>query len=245
MARYAAGIIAALAFSPLLFAQDAGAPPAKVWNSSAGAGLAITSGNSDTQNINISFNTVWDPKTKSVFKADALYLFGRNNGEKQVDKAAADARYERLVSDRAFWFGELQMLRDPFKGISYLAAPLAGAGYHVINTDARKLTFDGAVGAVIENNSISGRDTSGAVKAGESYDWVISPVSKVTQRLTGLWKTNDFSDALYHFDAGLSTTVATRMELKVSYIYDYRNETPSPDVEKGDSALFAALLVKF
>jgi hypothetical protein len=39
--------------------------------------------------------------------------------------------------------------------------------------------------------------------------------------------------------------VAARLELKLSYLYDYRNETPSPDIEKGDSALFAALLVKF
>jgi hypothetical protein len=39
--------------------------------------------------------------------------------------------------------------------------------------------------------------------------------------------------------------VATRLELKVSYLYDYKNQPPSPDVEKGDSALFAALLVKF
>lgn len=61
-------------------------------------------------------------------------------------------------------------------------------------------------------------------------------MSKVTQKLTGLWKADDFGDALDHFDAGLATTV--------SCVYDYRNQPP-PDIEKGDSALFAALLVKF
>ena len=53
-----------------LLAQDA--PPAKPWTSSAGAGIAITSGNSDTQNINLAFNTLFDPKTNRTFKADAL-----------------------------------------------------------------------------------------------------------------------------------------------------------------------------
>ena len=39
----------------------------------------------------------------------------------------------------------------------------------------------------------------------------------MTEKLTALWKTNDFGDALYHFDAGLTTTVATRLELKLAY----------------------------
>lgn len=218
--------------------------PADPWQSSAGAGLAVTSGNSDTTNVNISANTLWDPKTGRLFKADALYLLGENDGEKQVDKSAANARYESLFQYRAFWFGEVQYLRDPFKAINYLVAPLAGAGIHLVKSDVRMLTVDGAVGAVVEDNDILGRDTSGAVKAGESFEWTISPVSRLTQKLTGLWKADDFGDALLHFDAGLATTVATRLELKVSYVYDYKTEPP-PGVEKGDSALFAALLVKF
>lgn len=229
-----------------LFAQEPTTPPPPVdpWSSSIGAGVAITSGNSDTTNINVAANTTWDPKTDRLFKAEALYLLGESDGEKQVDKSTALARYERLFQDRAFWFGEVQYLRDPFKAINYLVSPLVGAGYHVVRTDTRKLTLDGAVGAIVEDNDLLGRDTSGAVKAGESFEWSISPVSKVTQKLTGLWKADDFDDALYHFDAGLSTTVAARLELKLSYVYDYKNQAP-PEIEKGDSALFAALLVKF
>lgn len=226
-----------------LFAQET--TPVKPWTSSIGAGLAITSGNSDTQNLNFAASTLWDPKTTRVFKADALYLRGETNGEKQVDKSSATARYEQLFEDRAFWFGEVQYLRDPFKDISYLVSPLAGAGYHLIRTDARKLTVDGAVGGVVEDNETLGRRTSGAVKAGQSFDWTLSPTSKFTQRLSGLWKTDDFDDALYHFDAGITSALAQRLELKVSYVYDYKNRTPSPEIEKGDSAFFAALLVKF
>src|SRR4051812_35791450 len=83
-----------------LFAQTA--PPPKFWSSSFGAGLAITSGNTDTKNINLSFATKYDPKTKFVFKADALYLRGDSDGVKLVDKAGADARGEWSVSDRVF-----------------------------------------------------------------------------------------------------------------------------------------------
>ena len=69
-------------------AQD---PPPKPWNSSLGAGLAVTSGNSETQNLNFSYGTVYDPKTVRIFKANALYLLGESDGEKQVDKTTANA----------------------------------------------------------------------------------------------------------------------------------------------------------
>jgi putative salt-induced outer membrane protein YdiY len=231
----------------LLIAAGAAAQetPAKPWSSSLGAGLAVTSGNSDTQNINLAFNTAYDPKTVHLFKADAVYLRGEANDEKQVDKATATARYERTVSDRFFWFGDVSYLRDPFKAISYLVSPVAGVGYHLIKTDTRKLSLDAGAGAAIESNSELGRDTSGALKAGESFDWSISPTSKFTQRLNGLWKADDFDDALYHFDAGIATTIAARAELKVSYVLDYKNKPPLPEIEKGDSALFATLLFKF
>jgi putative salt-induced outer membrane protein YdiY len=220
-------------------------PPAKPWTSSLGAGLAITSGNTDTKNYNLSFATKYDPKTKFVFKADALYLRGDSNGATQVGKASADAREEYAISDRAFAFAEVTYLRDPFKDINYFVAPLAGAGYRIIRSDRRNLTVDGALGAEVESDANVGRSSGGAAKAGENFDWALSSTSKITQKLTAIWKTSDFADALYHFDAGLTTTVATRAELKLAYVYDYKNKPTSATVKKGDSAIFAALLFKF
>jgi len=234
-------VIAVLFIAANVFAAD---PPPKPWSSTFGAGLAVTSGNTDTKNINVSLATKYDPKTRYIFKADALYLRGDSGGVKQVDKATADARGEYSLSDRTFAFAEINYLRDPFKGVSYFVAPLVGGGYRLIKTDTRNLTVDGAAGAEVESVSGVGRTSSGALKAGENFDWALSPVSKFTQKVTGIWKTKDFGDALYHFDAGLTTTVAARVELKIAYVYDYKTR-PSPGAKKGDSALFAALLVKF
>lgn len=226
------------------FAEDTPAPP-KPWSSSIGAGLAITSGNTDTKNYNLSFATKYDPKTRFVFKADGLYLRGDSNGETQVDKAAADVRGEFSLSDRTFAFAEVSYQRDAFKGVNYFVAPLAGAGYRIIRTDTRNLTVDGALGAEMESDANAGRSSGGAAKAGENFDWALSPTSKVTQKLTAIWKTSDFSDAFYHFDTGLTTTVATRAELKIAWVYDYKSKPTSANVKKGDSAIFAALLFKF
>ena len=242
MYRITASIV--LAFVAIsAFAADP--PPAKPWASSIGAGLALTSGNTDTKNYNLAFATKYDPKTKFVFKADAVYLRGESNGATQVDKAAADARGEYSLSDRTFAFGEISYLRDPFKDVNYFVAPLAGAGYRIIRSDTRNLSVDGALGAEMESNAGAGRSSGGAAKAGENFDWALSPTSKLTQKITAIWKTSDFGDAFYHFDAGLSTTVATRIELKLAYVYDYKAKPTSANVKKGDSAIFAALLFKF
>jgi putative salt-induced outer membrane protein YdiY len=229
------------------FGEEAKAPdksPDKSWASSIGAGLALTSGNTDTKNYNLSFTTKYDPKTKVVFKADALYLRGESDGVTNVDKAAADARYEYNLSDRTFAFAEVNYLRDPFKDIQYFVAPLAGAGYRIIKSDTKNLTVDGAAGAEVDRGSL-GRSSSGALKAGENFDWALSATSKFTQKLTGIWKTKDFGDALYHFDAGVTMAVAGRLELKLAYAYDYKTRPELATVKKGDSALFAALLYKF
>jgi putative salt-induced outer membrane protein YdiY len=243
MAKQLFVLISTLLIVADVAAQEAAVP--KAWTSSIGAGLAITSGNTDTQNYNFSFSTKYDPKRRIVFKADALLLRGSSNGETQVDRATAAARGEYALSDRTFTFAEVSYLRDPFKDIDYLLAPVAGAGYRLIRSERRNLTVDAAAGFQIESNEILGRSSSGAVKAGEDFDWALSKTSKVTQKFTALWKTDDFGDALYHLDAGLVTSVMTRLELKVAYAYDYKTQPPSPTIEKGDSALFAALLFKF
>lgn len=229
----------------LVLALPVAANPPRSWTNSVGAGLAMTSGNSNTRNVNLSLNSLWDPKSGRTFKVDALYLHGERDGERQVDKTTVNVRFERLVEDRAFWFGEICYLRDPFRDVTFLITPVGGAGYHAIRRDDRKLTLDGALGGAVEENDANGRTDSVAVKVGQSLEWKLSPDSRFSQRLTGLWKADDVDDALYHFDAAVATTVATRVELKLSWLYDYKNRPPSPDIEKGDSALFAALLFKF
>lgn len=226
------------------FAQEE-TTPADPWVSSIGAGLAITSGNTDTQNYNFSFTTKYDPQRRIVFKADALLLRGSSDGETQVDRATAAARVEYSLSERTFTFGEVTYLRDPFRDIRYLVGPVVGAGNRIIDSETRKLTVDGAVGVLIEDNALFGRTTSGSVKAGEDFEWKLSETSRITQKLTGLWRTDDFGDAYYHFDVGLATAVLTRVELKIAYAYDYQTRPQSAEIEKGDSALFAALVYKF
>ena len=219
--------------------------PAKPWATSIGAGLAMTSGNRSTQNLNFSFTTEFDPKAVHVFRGEALYIRGNVEDVRTVDKSAAAARYERTIRDRAFAFTEASYLRDPFTNINYLVAPVVGAGYHFIRNTAMQLTVDGAFGATIQHDDARGRRANQAWKAGESFEWNLSEATRLTQKLSALISGEDPADALYQLEAALATTVVRQIELKVSYRYDHKTRPPLATVKKGDSALFVALVYKF
>src|SRR5574339_98724 len=110
----------------------AGPPP--VWTGSAGFGLTLNRGNTDTTNINVSFDATRDPKQKDVWKMDALYLRGDTNGELSANRVFAQVRYERNLTPRLFAFAQQPYLRDHFKDIDYHIAHNGGIGYKLVAT---------------------------------------------------------------------------------------------------------------
>src|SRR6476646_4867106 len=116
----------------------AGPPP--VWTGSAGFGMTLNRGNTDTTNINLSFNATRDPKRKDVWKMEALYLRGDTAGELSANRVFAQVRYERNLTERLFAFGQLPYLRDHFKSIDYHIAPNGGIGYKLVATPRSTLT---------------------------------------------------------------------------------------------------------
>jgi putative salt-induced outer membrane protein YdiY len=90
---------------------------------SAGFGLSLTQGNSDTLNISATVDSTYDPKTGNAMKWSALFLRGTENGTLSVNRLAAMFRDENTVNGRMFVFGQFDTLHDTFKGIDYLYAP--------------------------------------------------------------------------------------------------------------------------
>ena len=121
-------------------------PPPGNWVGSAGAGFALNRGNTETTNINLTFDATYDPKKKDVWRFQGLYLRGETDGETSVDRLFLQGRYERNLTDRTFAFGQAQYLRDRFKEIDYLFATSGGIGYKLIATNAVTFSIDGGAG---------------------------------------------------------------------------------------------------
>jgi len=219
--------------------------PTPLYTGSFGGGFALTSGNTDTKNLNLAFNLVRDPKTRNVFKADALYLRGSQNDVLNLHRAAVKLRDEYSITKRFFVFGELGYLRDPFKAIDYLFAPIGGVGYKLIATDPTTLSISGGVGGLFEKNPGLDLKSSGSVSAGENFTHKLSTTATITQSVNTLWKMDDFHDSLTTFNAALTTTIYKKLELKVEFLDTYKTRPPNATIKKNDTAFLTTFLLKY
>src|SRR5687768_18393475 len=139
-------------FSQLAFAQ-ATPPVPPGWAGSASAGLAMTSGNSDTSTVNSAYELKRDTGGPFVFKSNGLLVWGKSEGILTSDRLGLDGRLERKLSERTSLFGQTQYLRDSFKAIDYLIAPTVGLTRLLVKNDRTEFGVDGGVGGVWEKNT--------------------------------------------------------------------------------------------
>lgn len=212
---------------------------------SLGAGLALTSGNSDTSTVNVAYDFLRDRGTDLVLKSTGLYLRGQNEGRSNVDRAAADARAEYRVSPRLAAFGMTTYARDRFKAIDYLLAPTAGLSFKAIATDRTEWITDGSAGVVVEKNT--GRDaaTAGAIIAGEKFTHKFTDTTRLLHAASALWKMNDFDDAFYTLSLGLATSVASAFELKTEFLNTYKARPTNPLLQKSDQSIVVSIVYKY
>lgn len=227
------------------FAQQPAAADPGTWSGTAGAGLALTSGNSDTLNFNISFDATRDPKTRNVIKGTGLYLRGKQNDALVANRLSLSFRDQYAVSSRAYAFGQVDYLRDTFKLISHLVAPTVGAGYKLVETASTKLSTDAGLGAVWEKNPDEDVRTNMALTAGVKLEHALTATATLKQAATGLWKANDLGDGLYTFSVGLGARISERMQLAVDVLDTYKSRPPNAATKKNDIAVVTSITAKF
>lgn len=202
----------------------------------AAVGFDFTQGNSDTRQFNASLVLKYDPRTKDIWKADAFYILNSESGVTSVDRTSAHLRDEHSLDGQWYAFGDLQYLKDQFKEIDYLFAPTVGAGARLVKTSTRELLAEIGAGAIFEKDEPGVRTSSGALRAGESYDWKISESASFTENAFALWKTSDLADAYYHLDLGVGAAINDHFELKMALIDEYKRKPPDPSVKRNDLA---------
>jgi putative salt-induced outer membrane protein YdiY len=223
---------------------QAPAPPPKIWTVTASAGLALTSGNSDTSTVNLAYDLTYDPQTRNVVKSDGLYLRGETEGALSAHRTGLNIRDEYKLTPRFFVFGQNQYLKDEFKNIDYLLAPTGGIGYKIIDTATTKFGVDGSVGVVWEKNPGLDVSTSGALATGEKLTHALTGNTTLTQTFMGLWKTDDFEDALFTLGVSVAASMSTRTQLKVEALDTYKNKPPLPTIQANDVAVLVSFVYK-
>jgi len=246
-ARTLVGLLVMVCSADLASAQAPATPPPpppKFWTVTASAGLALTSGNSDTSTVNLAYDLTYDPQRRNVIKSDGLFLRGETEGELSAHRTGLNIRDEYKLTDRIFVFAQNQYLRDEFKNIDYLFAPTGGVGYKIIDTDATKFAVDGSLGMVWEKNPDLDLHTSGAIATGEKLTQKLTANTTLTQAFSGLWKMDDFEDSLFTLGVSLAASMSTRTQLKFEALDTYKNKPPLPTIQPNDIAVLMSIVYK-
>lgn len=243
MKPFARPLVVALALAAFPAAAEEKKDVPQTWTGSLGAGLSFTGGNSSTTGVNLAFDAKYLFSEKSALKAAAFWIYQSTDGTSTVDKNQAVLRYEASLSDRVYALGEVAYLRDVFKNVTYLVTPQVGAGYKFVKSKEVNLAADAGVGWAFEKNPNYDAKSNLAVSLAESFSYQLGPGTLFTQKVAGLWKTNDFSDYDIHFEAGVATSVSRRSELKVTYLLDYKN-MPTGDALRSDSTVLLTFVLK-
>jgi putative salt-induced outer membrane protein YdiY len=236
-----------LGFPTIALAQapaPAPPPPPPGWIGSAGAGLSLTDGNTDTRTVNAAYEVKRDYGGPFLFSSSALLVWGKAQGELTTDRLAIEARAARKLSERTSLFAQTQYLRDSFKSIDYLVSPTFGVQRVLFKNVRTELGVDGAVGIVWEQNPGLELQTDGAVTASQDLAHKLTATTDFREKAAALWKMDDFSDALYTFTTGVAAAVTKATQLKLEFLDTYKTRPPL-DVQKNDIALLVSFVYKF
>lgn len=220
-------------------------PPPPGWTGSFGAGLALTQGNSDTSTINLAYDVKRDTGSKVLFTSKGLFIRGESEGALTTNRLAFEGRVDRKLSDRTSLFGQVQYLRDEFKQIDYLVSPTFGISRLLVKNARTEFAVDGGLGMVWEQNPGLELKTDGAVTAGQNFKHKLSDTAEITQRVSALWKMDDFDDGLYIFGVGLAANITGGTQIKAELLDTFKNKPPNAAVKKNDIAVLLSFVYKY
>lgn len=236
--------IPTIAFAQAPAVAPATPPPPPGWIGSAGAGLSLTDGNTDTRTVNAAYEVKRDTGSPFLFTSSGLLVWGKAQGELTTDRLAIEGRIARKLSERTSLFAQTQYLRDSFKSIDYLVSPTFGVKQILFKNVRTELGVDAGVGIVWEQNPGLELQTDGAVVASQQVAHKLTATTDFREKVSALWKMDDFGDALYTFTTGLAATVTKSTQLKVEFLDTYKTRPPF-DVQKNDIALLVSFVYKF
>lgn len=241
-------VIACLTLSaPLLFAADPATPPA--WDTSAGLGANLSSGNSKTRNANARIST-----ERKGSPNEFRFLLEGNYGEAEVTKDDGTTKMEKNVQNAHFladykyvpggrnYAGlSLDLLQDDIAELDYRLTVGPSIGRYFVKTDQTSLNLE--IGAAYINERLaSNTDGRIAYRAFEQWAYMLSKTAKVWQSIEYLPTAKDLGEFLANAEIGVEAAMNTRISLRL-VAQDKYNSDPAAGKDKNDLLVTAGVAV--
>lgn len=230
-----------LIFAAPLFAQEEeAAEEESPWSGNVKFGYLATSGNTDSESMNSSFEVnyikeLWEHQLRGA----AIYSTDSN----VTTAEAYDAGWKsaRNLTDHDFLFGRLDWRKDRFSSITEQFSQSVGYGRRLIDTDKHSLNGEVGIGAR-QSDLSDGTDESDTIYTGRlTYAWQISDTASFGQSLLlEAGSSNTFTESVTELKARLVGGLA----LVASYTIR-NNSDVLPGTEKTDTRTAISLEYAF
>ena len=212
------------------------------WDTSAGLGLTLTEGNSETLLAAANIQTKGSYKNYAIsLGADATY--GEQSSVKNSESYRFYGQYDRRITERFYVYGRGEYFKDAIADIDYRVKLSPGFGWHLIKKDRLTLDVEVGPGYVFQKlGNVS--DSFLTLRAGEKLTYKISDNARLWQSAEFVPEVSDFGNYFVSFELGVEADLTTKMALR-TVIQDEYTAKPATGRKSNDVKLITSLNYKF
>lgn len=234
------GLIAAATVGMLQVSNTQAADPK--WDTSAGLGLTLTEGNSETLLAAANIQSKGSYRSYAItLGADATY--GEQSSVKNSESYRFYGQYDRKISERFYVYGRGEYFKDAIADIDYRVKLSPGFGWHLIKND--RLTLDAEVGPGYVFQKLGNvSDSFLTLRAAERLTYKISDTARLWQSAEFVPEASDFGNYFVSFELGVEADLTSKMALR-TVLQDEYTAKPATGRKSNDIKLITSLNYKF
>jgi len=212
------------------------------WVRNAGLAFSSTSGNSNTINLNLNFETIYRSDNRNfLFKSD--YRFAESNNDTSQNRLNLNISHSWKLNKRLYAGIGNNFAYDAATDLDYRITPGVHAGYFPILTDYGGLSFEGGLGFTFQQEGNLVTNAPSFYLAQRLY-WQLGYHTYITQEISYqafLENTADFNISSFVF---LDTFLTENLSWRIGVQFFYDNQPP-PGLENNDLSIISGISVKF
>ncbi len=222
----------------------AAAPKPPGWETSAAAGLTLTSGNSDTVLATLSLDTKRKWETDEAF-AGISGGYGKSDDIKNTEFVRGYGQYNRLFSDRFYGGLRLDANYDAIATLDYRFTLSPLLGYYLIKEAKTTLAVEAGPSLVLEKYKGQSSDTYLGARFGERFEHKLTDTTRIWQSLEYLPRVDRWAEKYtLTAEVGIETAITKQWNLRVM-AQDIYDSEPAVGKKSNDLRLIAGTSYKF
>lgn len=224
-------------------------PPedADYWSGRFEFALNGNSGNTDSSSVLTELSALRDTGDTRL-SLSASVDREEEDGEQTAEEYLGEARFERDISERVFWFAQQELEKDEFENIDLRSRTLFGPGYFLARRDRLTFKLRSGLGYQYEEYSDGGNNGEMIFSAGWDYAQLVGEWMKLTHEFTAYPEiTNSPSENFVLESAlGVEVPIADSNVWRVRAALDHEyNNNPEPGVEELDTSYQVGIIRDF